>query len=46
MEDKRDELTSLEDGSARASPVRGVSEQPCLSKERPVSPVSEHSTTG
>ena len=46
MEDKRDVFTPLEDGSARASPVRGVSEQPCLGEERPVSPVSDHSTTG
>ena len=46
MEDKRDVLTSLEDGSARASSVRGVSEQPCLGEDRPVSPISEHSTTG
>ena len=46
MEDPRDVLTSLEDGSARASPVRGVSEQPCLGEKRSVSPVSEHSTTG
>ena len=46
MEDPRDVLTSLEDGSARASPVRDVSEQPCLGEDRPVSPVSDHSTTG
>ena len=46
MEDRRDVLSPLEDGSARASPVRGVSEQPCLGEERPVSLVSEHSTTG
>ena len=46
MEDKREELIPLENGSARVSPVRGVSEHPCLGEERPVSPVSEHSTTG
>ena len=46
MEDERNVPTSLEDGSARASPVRGVSEQPCLGEDRSVSPVSEHSTTG
>ena len=46
MEDKHDELTPLEDGSVRASPIRGVSEQPCLGEKRPVSPISEHSTTG
>ena len=46
MEDKRDELTPLEDGSARASPLPGVSEQPYLGEDRPVSPGSEHSSTG
>ena len=46
MEDQRNVLTPLEDGSVRASPVRGVSEQPCLGDDRPVSLVSEHSTTG
>ena len=46
MEDKRNVTTPLEDGSCRASPVRGVSEQPCLGEDRSVSPVSEHSTTG
>ena len=46
MEYKRYVFTPLEDGSGRACPVRGVSEQPCLGEERPVSPVSEHSTTG
>ena len=46
MEDRHDVFTPFEDGSARASPVRGVSEQPCLGEERPVNPVSEHSTTG
>ena len=46
MEDQRNILTPLKDGSDRASPVRGVSEQSCLDEERSVSPVSEHSTTG
>ena len=46
MEDNSIVLTSHEYGSGRASPVRGVSEQPCISEDRPVSPVSEHSTTG
>ena len=46
MEDKRDVLTPLEDGSARASPVCSVSEQPCLGEDRPVSPIGRHSTTG
>ena len=46
MEDRHDVLTPLEDGLARARPVRGVSEQPCLGEERPVSPGSEYSTTG
>ena len=46
MEDRRDVITPLEDGSARASPVCGVSEQPCLGEDRPVSPGSEHDTTG
>ena len=32
MEDKRNVLTPLKDGSDRASPVRDVSEQPCLVK--------------
>ena len=45
MEDERNVLTPLEDGSARASPARGVSEPPCLSEDRPVSHGSEHSTT-
>ena len=46
MADKRDVLTPLEDGSGRASPVHGVSDQPCLGEDRPNSPVSDHSTTG
>ena len=46
MEDKCNVPTPLEDGSGRASPVRSVSEQPCLDEDRPVSPVSDHSTTG
>ena len=46
MEDEWNVLTTLKDGSARASPLCGVSEQPCLGEERPVSPVTEHSTKG
>ena len=46
MEDKRNVPTPLEDGSGRASPVCGVSEQPCLGEDRPVSPVRSRSTTG
>ena len=45
MEDQRNVPISLEDGSGQANPVRGVSEQPCLGEDRPVSPVNEHSTT-
>ena len=46
MEDKRSVPIPLEDGSGRANPVCGVSEQPCLGEDRPVSPGSGHSTTG
>ena len=46
MEDERNLITPLEDCSAKASPARGVSEQPCLGEERSVSPVNEHSATG
>ena len=46
MEDNRNVLTPLEDGSGRASPVCGVSEQPCLGEDRPVSPISGRSITG
>ena len=43
MEDQRNVLTPLEDDSDRASPVRGISEQPGLGEDRPV---SDYSTTG
>ena len=46
MEDNRNVLTPLEDGSGRASPVYGVSEQPWLGEDRPVSPASGRSITG
>ena len=45
MEDNHDVPTPLEEGYGRASPVDGVSEQPGLGEDRPVSPVSGWNAT-